>query len=90
MDYVRILGRIVDIAHSNLEIPARLNAILNIVSSELNYDEALIYTLDKDKRLTCRHVNRGGRLFDLLSDYRCHIGEGVVGTVAQKIGRAHV
>lgn len=84
MDYVKVLGRIIDISHSNLEIASRLNAILNIISSDLQYEEALIYTLDKDKRLTCRHVNRGGRLLELLNDYRCHIGEGVVGTVAQK------
>lgn len=84
MDYVKILGKIIDISHSNLEIEARLNAILNIISSALQYDEALIYTLDKDKRLTCRYINRDGRLLDLLNGYRCHIGEGVVGTVAQK------
>lgn len=84
MDYVKILGKIIDISHSNLEIEARLNAILNIISSALEYDEALIYTLDKDKRLTCRYMNRDGHLLDLLNDYRCHIGEGVVGTVAQK------
>lgn len=84
MDYVKILAKIIDISHSNLEIAARLNAILNIISSALQFDEALIYTLDKDKRLTCRYVNRDGHLLDLLSDYRCHVGEGVVGTVAQK------
>jgi signal transduction histidine kinase len=84
MDYVKILAKIIEISHSNLEIAGRLNAILNIISSALAYDEALIYTLDKDKRLTCRYMNRDGRLFDLLNDYRCHIGEGVVGTVAQK------
>jgi signal transduction histidine kinase len=84
MDYVKILGKIIDISHSNLEIAARLNAILNIISSALHYDEALIYTLDKDKRLTCRYTNREGHLLDFLGDYRCHVGEGVVGTVAQK------
>jgi signal transduction histidine kinase len=84
MDFVNVLGKIAEIAHSNLEIASRINAILNIISSELNFDEVLVYTKDKDRRLSCRYMNRGSQLFHLLSHYRCHIGEGVVGTVAQK------
>jgi signal transduction histidine kinase len=84
MNFVNILGKIVEIAHSNLEIASRINAILNILSSELHFDEVIVYTNDKDKRLSCRYMNRGSQLFHLLNNYRCHIGEGVIGTVAQK------
>jgi signal transduction histidine kinase len=84
MNFASVLGKVIEISHSNLEIEARIKAILNIVSADLHFDEALIYSLDKDKRLSCRFNNRSSLLFDLLSDYRCHVGEGVVGTVAQK------
>lgn len=84
MNFANTLGKVIEISHSNLEIASRINAILNIISGEMDYEEVLVYTLDKDKRLTCRYMNRNSRLFRLLNDYRCHIGEGVVGTVAQK------
>ena len=84
MNSANVLGKVIEIDHSNLEIAARINAILNIVSGDLKFEEVLVYTLDKDKRLSCRFMNRASRLFGLLNDYRCHIGEGVVGTVAQK------
>jgi signal transduction histidine kinase len=84
MNFVNVLGRVIEIAHSNLEIPSRVNAILNILSSEVHFEEALVYTLDNDKRLSCRFLSMGSQLFGLLTDYRCHVGEGVVGTVAQK------
>jgi signal transduction histidine kinase len=84
MNFDSILGKVIEISHSNLEIEARIRAILNIVSGDLHFDDALIYTLDKDKRLSCRFNNRLSLLFDLLADYRCHVGEGVIGTVAQK------
>jgi signal transduction histidine kinase len=84
MNFASILGKAIEISHSNLEIAARINAILNIIAAEMRFQEALVYTLEKDKRLTCAFMNRSSRLFPLLSDYRCHIGEGVVGTVAQK------
>jgi signal transduction histidine kinase len=84
MNFVEVLGKVIEISHSNLEIASRINAILNILASRLHFDEALVYTLDKDKRLSCRFMNGGSQLFDLLSDYRSHVGEGVVGTVAQK------
>ena len=58
MNFARILGKVIEISHSNLEIAARINAILNLVSSDLHFDEVLIYTLDKDKRLSCRFMNR--------------------------------
>lgn len=84
MDLVKILGKVIEVSHSNLEIPSRVNAILNVVAQEFDLQEAIVYTLDTDKRLTCRFSNRGSHLFDLLHQYRCHVGEGVVGTVAQK------
>jgi signal transduction histidine kinase len=84
MNFASVLGKVIEISHSNLEIEARIKAILNIVSGDLYFGEALIYTLDKDKRLSCRFNNRSSLLFDLLADYRCHVGEGVIGTVAQK------
>ncbi len=84
MDSVNILGKVIEISHSNLEIASRIEAILNIVASEMNIEEAVLYTLDRDKRLSCRFMNRTSRLFEILSGYRCHVGEGVVGTVAQK------
>ena len=84
MDFVKVLGKIIEISHSNLEVASRIEAILNIVAHEMHMDEAILYTLDKDKRLSCRFMNRTSRLFDVLSGYRCHVGEGVVGAVAQK------
>jgi signal transduction histidine kinase len=84
MNFASILGKAVEISHSNLEIESRIATILNIIAGDMHFDEVLVYTLDKDKRLSCRYMNRNSRLFDLLNDYRCHIGEGVVGTVAQK------
>lgn len=84
MNFASTLGKVIEISHSNLEIASRVNAILNIISSDMHFEEVLVYTLDSDKRLSCRYMNRNSQLFDLLNDYRCHIGEGVVGTVAQK------
>jgi signal transduction histidine kinase len=84
MNFANVLGKVIEISHSNLEIAARINAILNIISGDMRIEEVLVYTLDKDKRLTCRYANRNSHLLDLLNDYRCHVGEGVVGTVAQK------
>ncbi len=84
MDSVNVLGKVIEISHSNLEITSRIEAILNILAHEMRMEEAILYTLDRDKRLTCRFMNRTSRLFETLSGYRCHVGEGVVGTVAQK------
>ena len=84
MDSVNILGKVIEISHSNLEIASRIEAILNILAHEMHMEEAILYTLDRDKRLSCRFMNRSSRLFEILSGYRCHAGEGVVGTVAQK------
>ena len=84
MNFDSTLGKVIEISHSNLEIASRVNAILNIISSDMRFEEVLVYTLDSDKRLSCRYMNRNSQLFGLLTDYRCHIGEGVVGTVAQK------
>jgi signal transduction histidine kinase len=84
MNLPSVLGKIIEISHSNLEIPSRIGAILNIVSHEAFIDEAIIFTLDPDKRLSCRYANRESRLFSHLTNYRCHVGEGVIGMVAQK------
>jgi signal transduction histidine kinase len=84
MDSVNILGKVIEISHSNLEVASRIEAILNILAHEMHIEEAVLYTLDRDKRLSCRFMNRTSRLFEVLSGYRCHVGEGVVGTVAQK------
>jgi len=84
MDSVNILGKVIEISHSNLEIASRIEAILNMLAHDMRFEEAILYTLDKDKRLTCRFAARPSRLFENLNRYRCHVGEGVVGTVAQK------
>jgi signal transduction histidine kinase len=84
MNFANTLGKVIEISHSNLEIASRITAILNIVAGDLNFDEVIVYALDRDKRLSCRFMNRNSRLFDLLKGYRCHMGEGVIGTVAQK------
>jgi signal transduction histidine kinase len=84
MDSVNILGKVIEISHSNLEVASRIEAILNILAHEMHIEEAVLYTLDRDKRLSCRFMNHTSRLFEVLSGYRCHVGEGVVGTVAQK------
>ncbi len=83
MNPVDLLGKTIEISHSNLEIVSRINAILNIIAQEMRFDEAVVFTYDKDRRLTCRYMNRKSTLFKVMSPYRCHIGEGVIGSVAQ-------
>jgi signal transduction histidine kinase len=84
MNLIDIFGKIIAISHSNLEIASRINAILNIIAQDMPFGEAIVYTLDTDKRLTCRYKNDKSTLFHLLNEYRSHIGEGIVGSVAQK------
>jgi signal transduction histidine kinase len=84
MNPVDLLGKIIEISHSNLELTSRINSILNIISRDMYCEEVIIYTFDKDKRLTCRFANQKSVLFKILNRYRCHVGEGIVGSVAQK------
>lgn len=84
MNTVELLGEVIEIAHSNLEINSRISAILNIISQRMGFEEVLVFKLEKDKRLTCRYFNQKSMLFPLLKRYRCHIGEGIVGSIAQK------
>ncbi|HEY3275188.1 MAG TPA: ATP-binding protein [Syntrophorhabdaceae bacterium] len=84
MNYLELFGKVIEISHSNLEISSRVKSILNIIAQELGFEEVLVYTLDQDKRLTCRFMNDKSTLFKILSKYRCHMGEGVVGSVAQR------
>ena len=84
MNPTDLLGKIVEISHSNLEMSSRINSILNIISQDMYFEEVIAYTYDKDKRLTCRYTNQKSALFPVLSQYRCHIGEGIIGSVAQK------
>jgi signal transduction histidine kinase len=84
MNPIDLLGKIIEISHSNLEITSRINAILNIIAKEMNFDEVIVFTYDEDKRLTCKYMNQKSSLFKILCMYRCHIGEGIVGGIAQK------
>jgi len=84
MNPVEFLGNIIEVSHSNLEISSRINAILNIISYNMDFDEVIVFTSDNDKRLTCKYKNQKSVLFDVLDKYRCHIGEGIIGSVAQK------
>jgi signal transduction histidine kinase len=84
MNHVELFGKVIEISHSNLEISSRVKSILNILSQELGFEEVVVYTLDQDKRLTCRFMNDKSALFKVLSKYRCHVGEGIVGSVAQR------
>jgi signal transduction histidine kinase len=84
MNQAELIGKIIEISHSNLDLAARVNAILNIISQDLRFEDAMVYTFDKDKRLTCRYSNQKSMLFGILSHYRCHIGEGIIGSVAQR------
>ena len=84
MNPFELLGKIIEISHSNLEHASRIGSILNIISRDMECEEVIVYTFDKDKRLTCRYGNSNSTLFNMLSQYRCHIGEGIIGSVAQK------
>jgi signal transduction histidine kinase len=84
MNPVDFLGKIVEVCGSNLEIWARVNSVVNTIAQDLMFDEVLVFIQDKDKKLTCRFKNQKSLLFPLLSRYRCLIGEGIVGSVAQK------
>ena len=84
MNPFELLGKIIEISHSNLELASRIGSILNIISRDMECEEVIVYTFDKDKRLTCRYGNSKSTLFNTLNQYRCHIGEGIIGSVAQK------
>ena len=84
MNPFELLGKIIEISHSNLEHASRIGSILNIISRDMECEEVIVYTFDKDKRLTCRYGNSKSALFNMLNQYRCHIGEGIIGSVAQK------
>ncbi len=84
MNQAELIGKIIEISHSNLDLTARINAILNIISQDLGFEDVMVYTFDNDKRLTCRYSNQKSILFGILSHYRCHIGEGIIGSVAQR------
>ncbi|HOV89287.1 MAG TPA: ATP-binding protein [Syntrophorhabdaceae bacterium] len=84
MKVIEILGEIIEISHSNLEINSRISTILNIISQRMGFEEVLVFKFEKDKRLSCRYYNQKSMLFPLLNKYRCHIGEGIVGSIAQK------
>lgn len=83
MNPFELLGKIIEISHSNLEHASRIVSILNIISRDMECEEVIVYTFDKDKRLTCRYGNSKSTLFNMLNQYRCHIGEGIIGSVAQ-------
>ncbi len=84
MNAVEILGKIIEVAQSNLEIPARVGSILSLLSRDLYFDEVILFSFDKDKKLTCRYASQDSVLWHRLKEYRCLIGEGIVGTVGQK------
>jgi signal transduction histidine kinase len=84
MNPFELLGKVIEISHSNLEHASRIGSILNMISRDMECEEVLVYTFDKDKRLTCRYENSKSALFNTLNQYRCHIGEGIIGSVAQK------
>ena len=54
MNPIEFLGKIVEISHSNLELSSRLSSILNFISQDMRYEEAIVYTLDKDKWIAWR------------------------------------
>jgi len=84
MNPIDLLGKLIEVSHSNLEITSRINAILNMIAKEMSFDDVIVFTYDEDKRLTCRYMNRKSVLFKTLCMYRCHIGEGIIGSIAQK------
>jgi signal transduction histidine kinase len=84
MNPVDLLGSIIEVSHSNLEISSRMNAVLNIMYQHMHFDEAIVFTVDHDKRLSCKFKNQKSTLYKILDKYRCHIGEGIIGSVAQK------
>ncbi|MCX8110442.1 MAG: ATP-binding protein [Syntrophorhabdaceae bacterium] len=84
MNAVELLGEVIEISHSNLEINSRISAILNIISHRMGFEEVLVFKLDKDRRISCSYYNQNCSLFSLVNKYRCHIGEGIIGTIAQK------
>jgi signal transduction histidine kinase len=84
MDLIEALSKIVEISHSNIEIDSRLNGILKLIERNINGSEAHIYILDQDNRLTLRYSSRRSPLSILLSPHRPLLGEGIVGSIAQK------
>jgi signal transduction histidine kinase len=84
MNPVDVIGKIVELSQSNIEISARIKAILDVLSRDLTLDEVLVFTLEKDRKLTCRFASDQSILSPMLNKYRCLIGEGIIGTVAQK------
>ena len=84
MNPVELLGNIIEVSHSNLEITSRINTVLSMMSQSMDFDEAIVFTSDQDKRLTCKFKNQKSMLYKILDRYRCYIGEGIIGSVAQK------
>lgn len=84
MNPVDLIGKIVEISQSNLDTGARITSVLNIIGRELRFEDVVLFTYDRDKKLTCRFHNDQSSLFDLLTPYRSLIGEGIIGSVAQK------
>lgn len=84
MNPVELLGNIIEVSHSNLEITSRIKTVLSIMSQGMDFDEAIVFTSDQDKRLTCKFKNPKSTLYKILDRYRCYIGEGIIGSVAQK------
>lgn len=84
MNPVELLGNIIEVSHSNLEIASRIKTVLSIMSQGMDFDEAIVFTSDQDKRLTCKFKNPKSTLYKILDRYRCYIGEGIIGSVAQK------
>lgn len=80
----RLLDSILELSHSSIDVPSRINAILRVVSEGLSQDEAILLTLDGRGRLMCAYRNRESDLFKALNAYRCQVGEGLIGSVVQK------
>jgi signal transduction histidine kinase len=80
----RLLGGILELAHSNVEVSSKISAILRLTCKELDQDEAILLTFDGKRRLMCSWANRESELLRALAAYRCQVGEGLIGSVVQK------
>ncbi|MDW8001694.1 MAG: ATP-binding protein [Deltaproteobacteria bacterium] len=84
MDLVDIVRRLVEISHSNIRIDARISHIVRLLERAIESSEIFIYVLDKDKRLTLKYSTEKTETSSILSSYRPQLGEGIIGSVAQK------
>lgn len=84
MEPLDIIHKVIEIAHSNIELTSRISAILSFLEREFHGSSIGIYVLESDRRLHLKYITQRSKPHSMLLDLSPIIGEGVIGSVAQK------